>query len=40
MCGLAPDCAKCVPEIISDEGTVKPGKKGKMKHDIERTNED
>lgn len=29
MCGLAPDCAKCVPVIISDEGTVKPGKKGK-----------
>ena len=27
MCGLAPDCAKCVPVIISDEGTVKPGKK-------------
>ena len=24
MCGLAPDCAKCVPVIISDEGTVKP----------------
>ena len=41
MCGLAPDCAKCVPVIISDEGTVKPGKKGKKtKHDIEPTNED
>jgi len=35
MCGLAPDCAKCVPVIISDEGTVKPGKKGKKQHDIE-----
>lgn len=40
MCGLAPDCAKCVPVIISDEGTVKPGKKGKKQHDIEHTNED
>lgn len=40
MCGLAPDCAKCVPVIISDEGTVKPGKKGKKQHDIEQTNED
>jgi hypothetical protein len=41
MCGLAPDCAKCVPVIISDEGTVKPGKKGrKQQHDIEPTNED
>ena len=40
MCGLAPDCAKCVPVIISDEGTVKPGKKGKKQHDIEPTNED
>ena len=40
MCGLAPDCAKCVPVIISDEGTVKPGKKGKKLHDIEPTNED
>lgn len=29
MCGLAPECAKCVPVIISDEGTVKPGKNGK-----------
>ena len=41
MCGLAPDCAKCVPVIISDEGTVKPGKKGKKSpHDIEPTNEE
>ena len=42
MCGLAPDCAKCVPVIISDEGTVKPGKKGKkhIQHEIEPTNED
>ena len=40
MCGLAPDCAKCVPVIISDEGTVKPGKKSKKQHDIEPTNED
>lgn len=40
MCGLAPDCTKCVPVIISDEGTVKPGKKGKKQHDIEPTNED
>ena len=41
MCGLAPDCAKCVPVIISDEGTVKPGKKGnKSPHDIESTNEE
>ena len=40
MCGLAPECAKCVPVIISDEGTVKPGKKGKKQHDIEPTNED
>ena len=40
MCGLAPDCAKCVPVIISDEGIVKPGKKGKKQHDIEPTNED
>ena len=41
MCGLAPDCAKCVPVIISDEGTVKPGKKGKnaTKHEIEPNNE-
>ena len=41
MCGLAPDCAKCVPVIISDEGTVKPGKKGKnaIKHEIEPNNE-
>jgi hypothetical protein len=41
MCGLAPDCAKCVPVIISDEGTVKPGKKSKnaTKHEIEPNNE-
>ena len=24
MCGLAPECAKCVPIIISDEGAVTP----------------
>jgi hypothetical protein len=24
MCGLAPECAKCVPVIISDEGVVTP----------------
>ena len=41
MCGLAPDCSKCVPVIISDEGTVKPGKKGKKSpQDIEPCNED
>jgi hypothetical protein len=40
MCGLAPDCAKCVPVIISDEGTVKPGKNGKKQHDIEPNNDD
>ena len=40
MCGLAPDCAKCVPVIISDEGTVKPGEKGKKQHDIEPNNDD
>ena len=41
MCGLAPDCAKCVPVIISDEGTVKPGKKGKKSpQDIEPLNHD
>lgn len=40
MCGLAPDCAKCVPVIISDEGTVKPSKKGKKSpQDIEPCNE-
>lgn len=40
MCGLAPDCAKCVPVIISDEGTVKPRKKGKKSpQDIEPCNE-
>jgi hypothetical protein len=38
MCGLAPDCAKCVPVIISDEGTVKPKGK-KSKHDIEPEND-
>ena len=37
MCGLAPDCAKCVPVIISDEGTVKPNE---SKHEIEPSNED
>lgn len=37
MCGLAPDCAKCVPVIISDEGTVKPNEE---KHEIEPNNED
>lgn len=42
MCGLAPDCAKCVPVIISDEGTVKPGKKSKKteKHEIDPNNDD
>ena len=35
MCGLAPDCAKCVPVIISDEGTVKPKGKRGAKHEIE-----
>ena len=39
MCGLAPDCAKCVPVIISDEGTVKPKGKRGMKHDIEPEND-
>ena len=37
MCGLAPDCAKCVPVIISDEGTVKPND---SKHEIEPNNEE
>jgi hypothetical protein len=37
MCGLAPDCAKCVPVIISDEGTVKPNE---SKHEIEPNNEE
>ena len=32
MCGLAPDCPKCVPVIISDEGTVKPNE---SKHEME-----
>ena len=40
MCGLAPDCAKCVPVIISDEGTVKPKSKRGAKHEIEPNNED
>lgn len=39
MCGLAPDCAKCVPVIISDEGTVKPKGKRGQKHDIEPEND-
>ena len=39
MCGLAPDCAKCVPVIISDEGTVKPKGKRGTKHDIEPEND-
>lgn len=37
MCGLAPDCAKCVPVIISDEGTVRPNE---SKHEIEPNNEE
>ena len=37
MCGLAPNCAKCVPVIISDEGTVKPNEE---KHEIEPNNEE
>ena len=40
MCGLAPDCAKCVPVIISDEGTVKPKGRRGTKHEIEPNNED
>ncbi len=40
MCGLAPDCAKCVPVIISDEGTVKPKGKRGSKHEIEPNNEE
>ena len=40
MCGLAPDCAKCGPVIISDEGTVKPKGKRGAKHEIEPNNED
>ena len=39
MCGLAPDCAKCVPVIISDEGTVKPKGSRGTKHDIEPEND-
>ena len=27
MCGLAPECAKCVPVIISDDGAVTPKEK-------------
>ena len=39
MCGLAQDCEKCVPVIISDEGTVKPkGKKAKQ-HEIDPIND-
>jgi hypothetical protein len=40
MCGLAPECHKCVPVIISDEGTVKPKGKRGAKHEIEPNNED
>ena len=40
MCGLAPDCPKCVPVIISDEGTVKPKGRRGQKHEIEPSNED
>jgi hypothetical protein len=40
MCGLAPDCAKCVPVIISDEGTVKPKGKRGQKHEIEPNNDE
>ena len=40
MCGLAPDCAKCVPVIISDEGTVKPKGRRGQKYEIEPNNED
>lgn len=36
MCGLAPECPKCVPVIISDEGTVKPNRN----NDIEPNNEE
>ena len=39
MCGLAPDCAKCVPVIISDEGTVKPKGKRSQKHEIDPIND-
>ena len=39
MCGLAPDCAKCVPVIFSDEGSVKPKGKRGAKHDIEPEND-
>ena len=37
MCGLAPECHKCVPVIISDDGAVKPNE---SKHEIEPNNED
>ena len=40
MCGLAPDCIKCVPVIISDEGTVKPKGRKNQKHEIEPVNEE
>lgn len=40
MCGLAPDCANCVPVIISDEGTVKPKSCKKSKHEIDPINEE
>lgn len=40
MCGLAPECANCVPVIISDEGTVKPKSCKKSKHEIDPINED
>ena len=40
MCGLAPDCAKCVPVIISDEGTVKPKGKRSQKYEIEPNNDE
>ena len=39
MCGLAPECANCVPVIISDEGTVKPKSCKKSKHEIDPINE-
>ena len=37
MCGLAPECHKCVPVIISDDGAVKPNE---SKHEKEPNNED
>ena len=39
MCGLAPDCPKCVPVIISDEGTVKPKGKRSHEHEIDPIND-